>query len=184
MKREFLKGLGLTDEVIEQIMAEHGKAVHAEQAKGAEKDGKITALETEREGMQARLAEANRQLEGYDPEWKTKAEAAEQEANKKIEQMQFDYALEAALSGARAKNAKAVRALLNLDGLKLSEGQVIGLKEQLEEIRQENDFLFESDKPVPEIVLPGNPPVPDKAPDKMTYSELCTYLAQNPDAEI
>lgn len=33
MKREFLAGLGLTEEAIERVMAEHGKMVQATQSK-------------------------------------------------------------------------------------------------------------------------------------------------------
>lgn len=36
MEREFLKSLGLTDEVIDKIMAQHGKSIEA--AKKAEAD--------------------------------------------------------------------------------------------------------------------------------------------------
>ncbi len=54
--------------------------------------------------------------------------------------MKFDYALTAALTGAKARNSKAVKALLDMDGLKLNDGKIIGLDEQLSQIKEENAF--------------------------------------------
>ena len=41
MKREFLKDLGLADDVIEKIMAENGKDIEAEKAKTTAKIGEL-----------------------------------------------------------------------------------------------------------------------------------------------
>ena len=101
--------------------------------------------------------------------------------------MKFDYALTAALTGAKARNSKAVKALLDMDGLKLNDGKIIGLDEQLSQIKEENSFLFESDEPAPTIVKGtngGSGGIGGKKPSEMTYSELCDYMEQNPGAEI
>jgi len=91
-------------------------------------------------------------------DWKVKAETAQAEATSQIAALKFDHALDGALSGAKAKNVKAVRALLNTELLKLADdGSVSGLKEQLEKIKSENDYLFESDTPTPKVVVGGNP---------------------------
>jgi len=161
MKRDFLKGLELTDEVIDKIMAEYGKSVEAEKAK-------VTTAQTELDGLKKQLTDANAAIESFkklDPEalqkavdeWKVKAETAQTEAEKQIAQLKFDHALDGALAGAKAKNAAAVKALLKLDDLKLSEdGSVSGLKDQLEKIQVENDYLFESGTPNPKIVTKSN----------------------------
>jgi len=55
---------------------------------------------------------------------------------------------------------KAVRALLIEADLKLTDDGLVGLKEQLEKIKPENDYLFESDTPTPKIVSGGgNKPI-------------------------
>lgn len=118
-----------------------------------------------------------------------KAEKAKADADKQISQMKFDYALSAALTGAKAKNAKAVKALLDMDGLKFNDndGKIVGLDEQLAQIKTDNDYLFESDEPAPEFVKGtngGSGSVGGKKPSEMTYTELCDYMAQNPGAEI
>ena len=90
-------------------------------------------------------------------------------------------------TGARARNSKAVKALLDMDGLKLNDGKIIGLDEQLSQIKEENGFLFESDEPAPTIVKGtngGSGGIGGKKPREMTYSELCDYMEQNPGAEI
>lgn len=121
---------------------------------------KYKALETKVTGLEEQLGAANTKLAGYDPEWKAKAEQAAKDAEARVAAVQFDTALDAALTAAKAKNPATVKALLKMDGLKLSDGQVIGLKEQLETIQKDNDFLFESDQPqqTPKFTKPGTPP--------------------------
>ena len=43
-----------------------------------------------------------------------------------------------------AKNQVAVKALLDLENLKVEKGQVTGLNEQIRKIKEENAFLFDS----------------------------------------
>ena len=69
-------------------------------------------------------------------DYKAKFEQAQADSKKQLEAMQFDHALEGALSGAKARNTKAVRALLETDKLKLNkDGTLTGLSEQLDKIR-------------------------------------------------
>lgn len=164
MKRDELKALELDDAVIDKIMALHGKDV--EKAKAD-----LAAVQTEQADLKTRLTEANTTIEGFKKldvagiqkaadEWKAKAEQAEAAAKKQVEQLKFDHTLEAALSGAKAKNPATVRALLKTDDLKLSEdGKIIGLDDQLKAIREGNDFLFEVEgAPPPKVVIGGTPP--------------------------
>lgn len=101
-------------------------------------NGQIATLTTQ-------LGEANKKLEGYDPEWKAKAEAE----NKKLEGQRNEFLLDKALTGAKAKNATAVKALLDREKLSFAGGEVIGLDKQLENLRKGDDtsFLFEQAPP-------------------------------------
>lgn len=167
MKREDLKKMGLTDEQIDLVMAENGKDIEKHKA-AAE------ASKTEIDGLRGQLAEAAKAIEGFKgmdiegvkksaDEWKAKAEQAQRDAETQVASLKFEHALDQALVGAKARNAKAVRALLSTDGLKLQEdGTILGLKEQLEKIRADNDFLFEGDKQDPKIVAhTDGKPTPD-----------------------
>lgn len=161
MKREDLKTLGLTDEQIDKVMALNGTDIEKHKTAAA-------TLQTELDGAKKQLTDANTQIEEFKKldvegvkkaadDWKAKAEAAQAEADKKVSQLKFDHALDGALTGAKAKNAKAVKALLNAADLKLAEdGSILGLKEQLEKVKAENDYLFESTEPTPKITLGGN----------------------------
>ncbi len=160
MKREDLKALELADEAIDEIMKLHGKSVEAHKAQ-------LTEAEKQAEALQGQLEEANKAIEGFKEldvdgikaaadDWKAKAEQAQKDAQAEITRLKFDHALEGALAEAKAKNPKAVKALLNFDNLKLAEdGRIVDLENQLKVIKDENDYLFESDQPVPKIVSAG-----------------------------
>lgn len=162
MKREDLIKLGVAEEMVDKIMALHGSDIETHKTK-------LTTLQTELDNLKGQLKEAAAQIESFKgmdiegvkksaDEWKAKAEAAEKDAQAQIQTLKFEHALDGALAGAKAKNAKAVKALLQADVLKLNEadGSILGLKEQLEKIKTENDYLFESDTPTPRIVAGGN----------------------------
>lgn len=157
MKREFIKGLlpDITDEVLDKIMGENGKDVEGVKAKFADYDS-----------MKTQLAEANTKLAGYDPEWKAKAEQAEKDAAAKIADMQFDGLLTGAVSAAKGKNAKAIRALLDVDALKASKNQEADIKTALEALAKDNGYLFDTE-PVPP---PPGAPGAGKSPIGKTYT--------------
>ena len=196
MKTEFLKELGLTQEVIDKIMAENGKDIAAEQKKSEKITQERDSYKLKSESLETQVNDANEEIQKFRDidgikqaadDWKEKAEKAKSDADAQISELKFDYALSAALTGARARNSKAVKALLDMDGLKLNDGKIIGLDEQLSQIKEENGFLFESDEPAPTIVKGtngGSGGIGGKKPSEMTYSELCDYMEQNPGAEI
>ena len=67
-----------------------------------------------------------------------------------IKRLKVDTAVELALTAAKAKNVKAVKALLELDKAELDEdGTVKGLAEQIQKLAKAPDsgFLFEESKP-------------------------------------
>lgn len=198
MKTEFLKSLNLSQEVIDKIMAENGKDIAVEQKKAEKVIQERDGYKLKAESLETQVNDANTEIQKFKDmdidgikkaadDWKETAEKAKADADKQISQMKFDYALSAALTGAKAKNAKAVKALLDMDGLKFNDGKIVGLDEQLAQIKADNDYLFESDEPAPEFVKGtngGSGSVGGKKPSEMTYTELCDYMAQNPGAEI
>ena len=144
MTRDFLKNLGIEDkDTIDRIMSENGND--------------IENVKKNFTGVKEQLDAANKQIEelgklDYEgakklaDDYKSKYE----ESVRANEKMQFDYALDAALAAAKPRNAKAVKALINADQLKLSDGKLVGLDEQIKAIKKENDFLFEADTPAPD----------------------------------
>ena len=57
--------------------------------------------------------------------------------------MQFDYALEGALTNAKSKNNKALKALLDMNSIKYQEGKLEGLQEQIEALQKDASYLFD-----------------------------------------
>lgn len=164
MKREFLTSLGIEDKnIIDSIMSENGKDIESAKSAYADYDS-----------IKEQLKTANSQIEEFGKldvegirktadEYKAKYEQSVKDAEAKIGQIRFDNALENALTSSKAKNAKAVKALLDMNGLKYNEGKIIGLDEQLKTIREENAYMFDSSEPSPESPKPkfsggaGNP---------------------------
>lgn len=143
MKTEFLKALGLTEEQIADIMKENGKDVEASKAKFSDYDD-----------LKTQLADAGTTIDGFKAmdidgikkaaeDYKAKAEQAEKDAADKIAAMEFGTLLDGAITASKGKNAKAVRALLDMDTLKASKNQSEDIKAALEAIKTENGYLFE-----------------------------------------
>jgi len=168
MKREYLEnldlgnGVKLTKEQIDGIMAENGKDIEATKSKFADYDG-----------LKTQLGDANKTIEGFKAmdidgikkaadDWKKKAETAEADAAAKIAGMQFDGLLTGAVSAAKGKNAKAVRALLDVDTLKASKNQEADIKTALEALKKDNGYLFDTE-PVPPLLAH---PEPEEAPSE------------------
>ena len=104
--------------------------------------------------------------------------------------MKLETAIETVLITAGAKNAKAVRSLLNASNLKLAaDGSVEGLKEQLETVQKSDPYMFNE---VQQTVFKGLEPgaSADNTPgtkvdfSKMTYSEMAAYAAAHPGVKI
>ena len=152
MNKKDLLDLGLDEDTVQKIIIMHGKDIEKHKADLEAKDGEAKALA-------AQLAEAGQTIESFKAmdvegikaaaeDWKSKAELAQQEAEKRIAAVKFDHALQDALREAKARNPKAVKALLDLEKIKLSdEGGLEGLEEQLTAVKTDNDFLFESVAP-------------------------------------
>ena len=187
MKRQFLRGLGvLSEEQIDSIMEENGKDIEAAK-------GELTAVTAERDQLKAQVSERDQQIEGL------KKTAGDNEAlTQQIEQLQAENkaarvnaAVDMALTLAKARNVKAVRALLEgLDKADLSEdGKVKGLEEQIRKLQTGDDtkFLFEDPKPAaPKGTTPADggddkPAGTTKADFlKMSSKEQMAYIKEHP----
>lgn len=208
MTRKQLEDLGLTKEQADSIIKINGDDIeNAKSASAAE----IKNLQTEVDGLKAQVGDRDKQLEtlkasaGDNADLKKQIEDLQTEnatakANHESElnQLKIDFAVEKALTGAKAKNIKAVKALLELEDAKLDkDGNVKGLAEQIEKLTSGDDtkFLFEAQKQTKQQqnfkgFQPGasgeqKPGEGEKVDfSKMSYDELTAYMEANPDAQI
>lgn len=101
----------------------------------ADRDKQLETLKTTVAGNETLTAEIER-LKGENE--KTKADY-----ETKIQQMNFNSKLDSTLSGLKAKNSKAVKALLNMDNVKLDGENFLGLNEQIEALKKSDPYLFD-----------------------------------------
>lgn len=126
-------------------------------AEFTQKADRIKELEGQVSAAQAGLAEANKRLEGFKDvnvdELKGQISKLTQDiADKenawqaKVAGMEFDNAVEKAITGAKGKNPKAIKALLDMEALKKSTNRDADVKAALEAVKKENDYLFETEQ--------------------------------------
>lgn len=131
MKRDFLKNLGLEDDIVDKIMEENGKD--------------ITDLKT-------KIANLQDDLKVKDEALKTaEYERGKAEGSAEIEKFKFNTALDNALKGAKVKDSKTISGLLDMEKIKLENEQIVGLDEQLKTLKESHDYLFDNDGKTPKF---------------------------------
>lgn len=162
MQRKFLEGLGLEKEVVDKIMDVNGTDL--ENLKAARDDYKRQLTEAQ-ETLKSFDGVDVKELQGKITELTNDLAAKDTEIQQKLADRDFNDALKEAISGAGARNAKAVMALLDQENLKNSKNQKEDIQKALETVKKENDYLFQPEKPVPRMVSTTsgpNPAIDDK----------------------
>ena len=108
--------------------------------------GKFDALVTERDTLKSSKEEADKKLAGYDPEWKTKADAAQAEADAKVNAILLKNAAMGALKDAGCKDPDLAFMALDASKLKLDGENVIGLNDQIEASKKAHPSLYDVEK--------------------------------------
>lgn len=167
MKTEMLRELGLTQEQIDKVMAENGKDINAAKGNVEQLTTQVTELQNqigERDNQLKELKKTVKDNEGLtaritELEQANATMAAESKA--KLEGIQKTHAIENGVRDAKAKNMKAVMALLDMDKITYKDGSLSGLTEQLDGLKtgEDTSFLFgESTPPKPAGAEPPMPP--------------------------
>ena len=150
MTQEELKKLGLTDEVAQKILADQGNKFvpiarfnEVNEAKKA-LEGQITDRDSQLKELK-KAAGSSEELKAQ-IEKLQKANTDQKSAyDKQIQDMKIDSIVNSALSTAKAKNAKAVKAMLKLDKYELEGDKVKGLDEAIAAVKKDNAWAFEKD---------------------------------------
>ena len=120
----------------------------------------FNTLNETKKGFEEQLKTANDTITGFKDmdidgikaeaeKYKAAAAKAEQDAAEKIAAMQFNTALDGAIGAAKGKNAKAVKALLDVDTLRASKNQTEDIKAALEAAAKDSPYLFGDDAQTP-----------------------------------
>lgn len=196
-KEEFVK-LGVEEELAKKL-----EEASLEELKGFIPKARFDEVNNEKKKLETDLADRDGQLEtlknstGNVDELKKKIEDLQKDNKAKddahaaeIKQLKVDNAVESAIANAKGKNAKAIKALLNLENAELDEdGTIKGLAEQIAALQKSDEYLFEAKETKKfkgaEPGESGKEEGDGKVDvSKMTYSELAAYLAENPDVKI
>lgn len=124
MKREDVNKIipGITQEQLDSIMNLHGADITA-------KANEITTLKAEKTTLTEQLNTANGKLEGYDPEWKAKAEQAKTDAASQVAALEKGYALERKAAGLKFSSESARKAFLaeaKAQNFAMKDGEILG----------------------------------------------------------
>ena len=143
MKREDIAKIfeGATDEQISAVLDINSADI-----------GKVKGkLESERDTYKSQLETATAQLKGFEGVnveelngriTELNKQLADQKAafDKQLADRDFDDLINGAVTDSKARNVKAVRALLDIDALRESKNQSADLEAALKKLREENDY--------------------------------------------
>lgn len=162
MKRDYLKNLDigggahLSDELIEQIMAEDGKAK-------SELQNTINTLTAERDGLKTQLSDANTAIQSYKDmdidgikkaaaDWETKYNTDTQALKDQLESTKYGYAVENAVGSLKFTSESAKKAFLadlTAKKLPIQEGKLLGLEDFTKDYKEADPGAFVPDNPTP-----------------------------------
>ena len=149
--KELLKKAGIEEGKLEGTIADISKELPKyfipkdKYNEAAEAKKKLEADIQERDKQLEELKKAagsNEELKKQITDLQEANKKAGEEWQAKMAQMQLDFAIEKALAAAKAKNAKAVKALLDMEKVKLDGDQLLGIDEQLKALQQSDQYLF------------------------------------------
>lgn len=150
MKKEFLIGLGLTDETAEKIINAMKEEMEGflpksrfDEVNNAKKD-----LETKIKDLEKTVEESGKFKSDFE-NLKVESEKRMNELNDMLTKAQLQRLVESALHGAKARDIKSVLAHIDTSKLKVEGETVEGLQEQVKALKESErtSFLFHSDKP-------------------------------------
>ncbi|WP_068983877.1 phage scaffolding protein [Lysinibacillus xylanilyticus] len=194
MKKEDLIAMGLSEEQADKIIEGFGTMIP--KSRFDEVNGENKSLKEQlddRDKQLKELAKNEEATEGLKSEitrLQDENKATTEKHSAEVKQLKINSAVELALTGAKARNLTATKALLDLNGVEIDkDGNVVGLEDKVKALveNEETKFMFASDETVITGTTPGGQPNGGGDPvdtSKMTYSQLVAYQEANPGAKI
>ena len=153
MKTEELNALGLNAEQVQKVFAMNGAELN-------DLKQQLSTLKAERDAARAQLGEANKKLEGYDPDWKQKAEQARQQADRQVMDLRSRFAESNAAAALKFSSASARKAFLaDLAQKKLplqEDGSLLGFEDYVKSYKQTDPDAFAAEG-YPDVKDGGDP---------------------------
>jgi len=190
--KELLKKAGIPEDKLDSTITD----INKELPKHFIPKDKYNEVAEAKKKLETDIQERDKQLEelkkasGTSEELKKQIEQlqadnkkASEEWQAKFAKMQLDFAIEKALTAAKAKNAKAVKALLDMEKVKLDGEQLLGLDDQLKALKESDPYLFGESGKVGSGTNPpgaGNPEVNPWKPETFNLTLQGQILREDP----
>ena len=167
MKRDFLKNLGIEDkDIIDKILDENSADIGRAKGSNDELKSQITQLQTQLNDKTNEYNTLKESTKDYDSlkntitQLTTDKTNLQNELNTKVSQIQKTHAIENGVRDAKARNSKAVLALLDMDKITFENGELNGLTEQLDNLKagEDTSFLFGETETTPSGTHKSTPP--------------------------
>jgi len=81
-------------------------------------------------------------------DYEAKKKEIEENSKSEIEKIKLESKIELAISNAKARNIKSVKANLNLDDIKLDGDKLLGFDDQIEALKKSDSYLFNIEKEI------------------------------------
>jgi len=133
--RKALTDIGLSTEQLDKVMALHGTSLSDYQLK-SEFDAAVQAE------VEKQTGEIKKQFEGVDLKTLQGKAAEAEKLQSELEKTKLNYTLENRLIKEGAVNAKAVGALLDSSKIKIEDGKISGLDEQITALKESDPWAF------------------------------------------
>lgn len=159
-----LSELGMS--IPEDKKADFDKAVAENYKTAAEFEKKVNRLTDDLATEKKRADTAVETLKGFEgkdfeaitqdrDKWKQDYEKAVADHKKEAEDREFNSVLDSAITDAKGKNTKAIKALLDLEKLRGSRNQEKDIKAALDSMRTDSGYLFEDNGGTPAFTAPN-----------------------------
>jgi len=154
MKPEFLQNFKVGDaplpkEVIDAILTENGRDVAEAVKPFADYESIKGRLQTAEDGLKAFAGVDVKDLQGQIARLTKDLEDKETEHKRQLADLAFDGVLKDAITAAKGRNVKAIRALLDVDTLKASKDQTADIRSALEGLKKDSGYLFDAGETPP-----------------------------------
>ena len=184
MEAEFLQNFKVGDaplpkEVVDAILAENQRDVEAAKKPFADYESIKEQLTTAREGMKAFEVVDVKDLQGQIASLQGKLDTQAKEHQAQLAELEFDGALKDAITAARGRSVKAIRAELDVESLRASKNRETDIKAALEGLKKSSGYLFETEEtPPPYSAGAGTGGKPDGAAFNFGFTGVRAPVSQ------
>ena len=135
VKEAFEKDLNANYKTVAELTKKDAAISQLQDQLKTAKDGLKAFEGVDVDGLKGQISKLTADLDQKEKDWAGKLAGIE-----------FDHSIEAAIGAAKGKNAKAIKALLDMDTLRKSTNRDADVAAAIESVKKENDYLFDSEE--------------------------------------